>query len=65
MVQAVFCMEILYTYGILKVNEEAFIDYFQGCLLAYPYKNMFSIAWFSAVSDTFGLKHSDGDDKSL
>lgn len=65
MVQPVFCMEILHTYGILKVNEEAYINYFQGCLLAYPYKNMFSIACFAAVSNTFGLKHSDGDYKSL
>lgn len=65
MVQPVFCMEILHTYGILKVNEEAYINYFQGCLLAYPYNNMFSIAFFSAVSDTFGLKHSDGVYKSL
>lgn len=56
-------MEIRHTYGILKVNEEAFIDYFQGCFLSYPYKNMFSIACFSTVS--FGLKNSDGDDKSL
>lgn len=65
MVQAVFCMEILCTYGIPKVTEEAFIDYFQGCLLTYPYKNMFSVGHFSAIPDTFGLKHSEGEDESL
>lgn len=65
MVQAVFCMEILCTYGIPKVTEEALIDYFQGYLLTYPYKNMFSVGWFSSVPQTFGLKHSEGEDESL
>lgn len=32
------CMEVICIYGIPKVTEEAFIDYFQGCFLTYPYK---------------------------
>lgn len=47
------------TYVIQKVTGEAFIDYFQGCLLTYPYKNMFSVGCFSAIPDTFDLKCED------
>lgn len=63
MVQAVFCMEILHTYGIQKVTEEAFIDYFQVCLLMYPY--MFSVVLYSAIPDKFGLKHSEDEGETL
>lgn len=65
MVQAVFCIEILCAYGITEVTEEAFTDYFRGCLLTYPYKNMLSVGCFSAICDAFGLKHSAGENESL
>lgn len=65
MVQAVFCMEILFTYRIPKGTEKAFIGYFQGCFLTDPCKNMFSVGCFSAIPDTSGLKHSEGEDESL
>lgn len=38
-------MEVICTYGIPKVTEEAFIDYFQGCFLTYPYNFFFFSNW--------------------
>lgn len=59
-------MEIICTYGIPKVTEEAFIDYFQGCFLTYPHKTIFfSIGCISTILDIFGQKHSEGEDKGL
>jgi len=57
MVQSVSCMGIHCTYRVPKVTEEAFIDYFQGCLITYPHKNMFSVGCFSAEFAKFLFFH--------